>query len=201
MNSIFEIGPNVKLAIFDLGGIIMPIRMDKTAAAFAKLGAHEIKAHVSASHAHDGVFNVYQNGKISTPDFLRAVREETGVRGSDDEIRDAWNAMLHDPDEERLKFIDEIRKRVPTVLLSNTNDMHIVWAREHMKPYGGFEHYFQKTYLSHEVFLSKPDPQIYLLVLKEMGVEAKDAVFFDDSPLNIDAAKALGIDARLVEPL
>lgn len=201
MNNVFEIGPEVRLVIFDLGGIIMPIRMEKTALAFEKLGAHEINAHVTASHAHDGVFNTYQNGKISTPDFIVAVRKETGAQGTDQEIRDAWNAMLHEPDGERLKMIEEISKRVTTVLLSNSNDMHIVWAREHMKAYGGFEHYFKKTYFSHEVEMSKPDAKIYEYVLRDMGVEAKDAVFFDDSAMNIEAAKALGIDARLMKAL
>lgn len=201
MNNGFEIGPDVRLVIFDLGGIIMPIRMEKTAHAFAALGAHEIAAHVTASHAHDGVFNTYQNGLISTPDFLVAVRKETGVVGSDQQIRDAWNAMLHDPDASRLKIIKEISERVPTVLLSNSNDMHIVWAREHMKPFGGFENFFQKTYFSHEVRMSKPDARIYEYVLQDMGVKAEDAVFFDDSALNIEAAKALGIDARLMVAL
>ncbi|MDO4461562.1 MAG: HAD family phosphatase [Bacteroidia bacterium] len=201
MNSIFNINSKVRLAIFDLGGIIMPIRMEKTALAFAKLGAHEISAHVTASHAHDGIFNTYQNGNISTPDFLKAVRTETGVSGTDEQIRDAWNAMLHEPNTDRLNLIKEIAKHTPTVLLSNSNDMHIVWAREHMQPFGGFESFFLKTYFSHEVHLSKPDPKIYELVLHEMNVNAQDAVFFDDSPLNIDAAKALGIDARLVEAL
>lgn len=201
MKDIFDIGANVRLVIFDLGGIIMPIRMEKTAKAFAALGAHEINAHVTASHAHDGIFNLYQNGMISTPDFIVALRKETGIKASDEEIRDAWNAMLHEPDVERLRLIEKIGKKVPTVLLSNSNDMHIVWARERMETYRGFEYYFKKTYFSHEVKMAKPDAQIYEYVLRDMGVDARDAVFFDDSPLNIEAAKELGIDARLVEAL
>lgn len=47
------------------------------------------------------------------------------------------------------------------------------------------------------VGIIKPDERIYHLVLDGLGVNANEAVFFDDLQANIDAAKKLGINAVL----
>jgi epoxide hydrolase-like predicted phosphatase len=53
---------------------------------------------------------------------------------------------------------------------------------------------------SSEVGLRKPDPAIFLLALERLGgVAPEQAVFLDDAPGNIDAARAIGIRAILVE--
>lgn len=51
--------------------------------------------------------------------------------------------------------------------------------------------------LSGAVGVAKPAPGIYELGLKEAGVEAGEAVFVDDMQANVDAARALGMEAIL----
>jgi putative hydrolase of the HAD superfamily len=41
---------------------------------------------------------------------------------------------------------------------------------------------------------AKPDPAIYRHTLDKLGVAAHEAIFIDDIPANIAAARALGID-------
>jgi putative hydrolase of the HAD superfamily len=43
------------------------------------------------------------------------------------------------------------------------------------------------------VGLRKPDPRIYELVLRELAVDAADAVFLDDLGINLKPARALGM--------
>lgn len=45
--------------------------------------------------------------------------------------------------------------------------------------------------------LIKPDPAIYRCLLDRNGLAADDCIFIDDSPVNIDAANAMGIDGIL----
>jgi 2-haloacid dehalogenase len=45
--------------------------------------------------------------------------------------------------------------------------------------------------------LIKPDPAIYNVLLDRQGLEAKDCVFIDDSPKNVDAAAKLGFHGLL----
>ncbi|HTL87308.1 MAG TPA: HAD-IA family hydrolase, partial [Acidimicrobiia bacterium] len=43
------------------------------------------------------------------------------------------------------------------------------------------------------VGLRKPDPRIYELVLRKLGVDAADAVYLDDLGINLKPARAMGM--------
>lgn len=47
--------------------------------------------------------------------------------------------------------------------------------------------------LSHRDKLIKPDPAIYELLLERFGLKAEECVFLDDTPVNIEAGRKLGI--------
>jgi putative hydrolase of the HAD superfamily len=79
---------------------------------------------------------------------------------------------------------------VKTAILSNMGDVNLAYMREHFDWLSGF------TYLtwSCELLTAKPDPAIYQHTLENLGVAAPEAIFVDDIPANIAAARALGID-------
>jgi putative hydrolase of the HAD superfamily len=52
---------------------------------------------------------------------------------------------------------------------------------------------FNDLVISAEVGLAKPDPRIYHLALKGLGVRASQAIFVDDFIENLEAAAALGM--------
>jgi len=54
---------------------------------------------------------------------------------------------------------------------------------------------FDAVVISGEVGLRKPDPVIYRLVLDQLAVPARRCVFVDDVPVNVTAAKELGMHA------
>ncbi len=47
--------------------------------------------------------------------------------------------------------------------------------------------------LSYKEKMIKPDPAIYKLLLSRYGLKAEECVFLDDTPANVEAAKALGM--------
>ena len=51
--------------------------------------------------------------------------------------------------------------------------------------------------VSGEEGVIKPDRRIYDIVLERTGLQPPDLLFVDDSPANIEAAKALGFDTHL----
>ncbi len=55
--------------------------------------------------------------------------------------------------------------------------------------------------LSFEVGAVKPDPRIFEVALDRLGVAAEDAIMIGDSEENDGAARALGCDFVLVDPL
>ncbi len=58
---------------------------------------------------------------------------------------------------------------------------------------------FDAIILSFEVGILKPDPGIYEAALSSLGdISPEEALFVDDQPVFCDAAKALGLDTRLI---
>jgi putative hydrolase of the HAD superfamily len=60
-------------------------------------------------------------------------------------------------------------------------------------PLGGF---FAACYVSGELNMLKPQPEIYRHVLDDLGIDAADAVFIDDRKANVRGAEALGITSH-----
>jgi len=54
---------------------------------------------------------------------------------------------------------------------------------------------FDWVTFSAEVRLIKPEPAIYEHTLRGLGVRPSDALFLDDREINVQAARALGINA------
>ena len=52
---------------------------------------------------------------------------------------------------------------------------------------------FDVLVISAEVGVMKPDAKIYEIALQATGVQAAEAVFIDDTPPNVEAARALGM--------
>ena len=51
--------------------------------------------------------------------------------------------------------------------------------------------------ISYNIHLIKPDPKIYEYILDTYDINPKEAVFIDDNPANIEAAKKFGINTVL----
>jgi FMN phosphatase YigB (HAD superfamily) len=56
---------------------------------------------------------------------------------------------------------------------------------------------FDIVYASHLMGLAKPDPAFYTCILEHESCSADRAVFIDDFPENVEAARALGIGSLL----
>ena len=79
------------------------------------------------------------------------------------------------------------RAGVRTGLISNSWGEALVYDRDR------FEELFDGWVISHEVGLRKPDPAIYTLGAKRIGLAPEDCVFVDDLGGNLKPAKALGM--------
>ncbi len=61
----------------------------------------------------------------------------------------------------------------------------------------GFEAITDDIVYSHEVGIAKPDPAVYDLATRRLGVEPGDVLFLDDVDANVGAARAFGWHAVL----
>lgn len=181
----------IKNIIFDLGGVILNIDFKKTELAFAKLGVGDFNAYYTLQTSIP-LFHDLETGSITPETFYDKLRELLKLPLSNEELRDAWNALLIDFPPERIEWLKQIKNKYNIYLLSNTNQIHydafIELYNEQIKD-GNFDDLFIKTYYSHQIKLRKPSKESFEFVLKNENLLAEETVFIDDLLPNIEAAK------------
>lgn len=194
---------NIKNIIFDLGGVILNIDLKQTELAFEKLGVKEFKQYYTLQ-ALTPLFEQFEIGEISPEVFYERFRKLAGMQLTDEQIKEAWNALLLDFPEERIEWLEQISKRYKVFLLSNTNQIHYdEFTRRFEEQIGKkhFNEYFIKAYYSHELKLRKPLKQAFQFVLKNEHLKAEETLFIDDSLANVEAANSVGLQTiHLVPP-
>ena len=186
----------IKNIIFDFGDIFINLDKQGTYKAMAELGVTEISQEMIL------VYHNYEKGLISTDEFIQFYEDKVNLKRED--LVNAWNAVLLDFPESRLKFIQELAqsKKYRLFLLSNTNDLHIKWIQNSVGAafYNQFKSSFEQFYLSHEIHFRKPDAEIYEFVLQQNNLVAEETLFVDDLKENTDSAKQLGIHVWNLDP-
>ena len=192
----------IKNIIFDLGDVILNIDVPVASLSFAQLSGKEQHEIVSLFKEKD-IFRQFETGKLDEKGFRDYIRELLVFPDWTDEMIDvAWNSLLLDLPPERVELLKKLRENYRLFLLSNTSSIHITQVNKILEAATGIEKLddlFDKVYYSYEMGLMKPDPAIYLQVLKEQGLEAEETLFLDDNADNITAASKLGIDTIHVQ--
>lgn len=205
----------IKNIIFDLGGVLLDIDLAYCMQQMEALGLDlkalqqqgaptpaGVKAAVLGEGlVANGVMHLYQVGGISTPDFLEGVRKQCSPNTTTEDVLQAWNTCCIGIPQYRLNKIGELKQKGYRIyMLSNTNDAH--WKDIKSRCFGGqanVEKYFDHVFLSQEMHLAKPNDDIFLKVLEDIGAKADECLFLDDSTTNVEAAQQLGFHTMKVE--
>ena len=141
------------------------------------------------------VFEEFDLGKISEDDIISYFMKYKGINSTKEELRKEIDGYLK-LDEKLADIILKLKKKgLKTMLLSNSNASffeRIVYPK-----YPQFKGLFDKIVISSEVGMTKPGKDIYLYALREIGSKPEESLFIDDSQINIDGAKKLGINGFL----
>jgi putative hydrolase of the HAD superfamily len=194
----------IKNIIFDLGGIFIDIDFKKTEKAFAALGVDNWSDFYS-QHNASTLFEDLETGKVTPEEFYEGFRRETGVPMTDEQIRDAWCAMLGTFYVDRLTWLEEIGFRYKIYLYSNTNIIHYYAFQKIFRECTGrenFDDYFVKAHYSHDLGARKPYPESFKKLLEVENLKAEETLFIDDTSSNIEGAKQAGLETiHLVPPI
>lgn len=191
---------NIKNIIFDLGGVIINLDIEKTIAEFNKIAGVKFEDYYTQAKQSE-LFNLLDKGKISEENFFLKLKEEIKFSGTNEKLLYAWNSMLLDIPEKRLDVLVKAKQKYTTFLLSNTNETHIkVFERNLYLEHGvkNFEDYFDKVYYSCRMNMRKPDKEIFEQVLKENNLVPEETVFIDDSIQHVKGAGDCGINSYLL---
>jgi putative hydrolase of the HAD superfamily len=140
--------------------------------------------------------HAYDEGKLTGLAFWeRFVREAGVVGGSADLIEELnhWDArMWTTENREMLAWQLRLKERgIRTAILSNMGDNVLA----NMQRTFDWLPRFDVLVWSYQLRMAKPEPAIYLHVLKELDVRPEEALFLDDKLVNVEAARALGMRA------
>jgi putative hydrolase of the HAD superfamily len=187
----------IKNLILDFGDIFINLDKPATAKAMERFGFTEITAEL------DSLFKDYEKGLVTSDYFLKTT-QGFFPRATKTDLTNAWNAILLDFPDYRLAFIEELAlsKKFKLFLLSNTNDIHIKCVKAQMgaQKYERFKNCFDAFYLSYEMKMRKPDPEIFEFVLCANSLMAEETLFVDDTKENTDAASLFGIQTWNLVP-
>jgi glucose-1-phosphatase len=192
----------IKNIVFDLGGVLLNLDYDKTATAFKELGYDNFDAMYSQFRA-DELFEKLETGKVSEQDFFTVLQKVADKPVTNQQLTEAWCAMLLDFRTESLAFLETLSKKYKIYLLSNTNSIHFTAFHDLFKKQlgGGFlDDYFTKAYYSHNIGLRKPHKEVYEFIVKDAGLVPSETLFIDDSWPNLAEAEALGMKTHLLVP-
>lgn len=184
-----------RLVVFDLGGVVVRIcRTWDEACAAAGISVRPRLDPSAHGHLLAPAVRAHQRGDIACDRYAAQLAGILGGIGAEDvrRVHDAW--ILGDYPG-IAGAIDRIHAAgLDTACLSNTNASH--WDRLHASD--AFLR-IRRRHASHLLRLVKPDAEIYRAFERGTGAAPADILFFDDLPENVDAARACGWNAVLVD--
>jgi putative hydrolase of the HAD superfamily len=188
---------NVDALLFDIGNVIYSIDFNRALACWAAHASCEA-ALLAGRFTIDAAFRRHEIGEITDTEFFAALRSMLRIELSDAQLLEGWNAIFLDEPPGISAALADAAARVPLYAFSNTNAAHEVhWSAK----YAATLAHFRKIFLSHVIHQRKPDAAAFRFVIDEIGVPADRVVFFDDSLVNVEGARACGLRAVHIRAL
>lgn len=186
----------IKNIILDLGGVLINIDYTLTINRFKELGFNNFDGTYSQAQQNQ-LFDQFEKGEIGTEYFLDEINKLIPSKKKR-EIINAWNAMLLDFPQERFLFLLELKEKYNTVLLSNTNPLHLEYIHQQLDSVyhiDSLNDYFNNIYYSCEMGMRKPNPKIFQKVCELEQFNPKETLFIDDSIQHVEGARIAGLNA------
>ena len=183
--------PDVDVVVFDLGGVL------------AQFGGVERMRALSGIDDDEEIWRRwltcdwvrrFERGGCSPEDFAAGVVGDWGLDVTAERFLTEFGTWLVGPLPGAQQLVAEVKSTVPVAVLSNTNKVHWDAGAGAWPLLELFDHAF----LSFELGMVKPDPEIFVHVVDALGVAAQRVLFLDDNRLNVDQARHVGMRAERV---
>ena len=192
----------IKTVVFDLGGVLVDLDIDRCTGAFRSLGMDAVADLINPYYPAEMIGRL-EHGVISFHEACDEMRRLSGTpKVTDDEIARAYGTFLTEIPVEKLRQIDRLRRRgFRTYVLSNNNPASMEVIRGEFTADGHtMDDYFDKVYLSYELRELKPSEAIFRKMIAASGMRPEETLFIDDGQKNVDAAQRLGFAVYMPGP-
>src|SRR5271154_5650341 len=180
--------------LFDIGRVLVRVDVGRAMERLAPSVSLSPK-EAWASLEKDPRWPDWQEGRMSARDWHLHVSKRLGTSLPFEQFAEAWNAALDPQPIQDNAFLEKLSKRYRLGLLSNTDPIHVA----HLEASYDFFRYFPARTYSCSVGASKPNPLIYRKALGASKVGAEEALYIDDVPAYVEAARRLGMSGIAFE--
>lgn len=187
---------SIKNIIFDLGGVLLNIEPSITGKILEEMGVKNM-GEVHKKLVESKLYQRFDTGECSPACFRKEIRQACGINLTNQQVDDAWNALLLDFPPHRVSLLHSLKQNYRLFLLSNTNSIHYDSYTQAFQVLHGEEmpDLFERMFLSFEMGVHKPDVAIYNMALDTGSLIAKETLFIDDLLTNAEAATNSGMAA------
>ena len=137
--------------------------------------------------------HAYDEGKLTGIAFWQKFLRQAGLSPDQKRVEELnqWDArMWTTQNPAMLAWQQQLKQHgLLTAILSNMGDNVL----ENMERTFDWLPRFDVLVWSYQVRMAKPAPAIYRLVLNKLGTRPEETLFLDDRPVNVEAARALGL--------
>ncbi len=185
---------NLRAVIFDLGGVVMDSPLHAIARYERDHGIeHNAINHSIVAVGDAGAWSRLERGELELEAFFPEFEADCrsyGLEVSGPRMME-YIAEAGSPRPQMLRAIRRIKEEGLRVGALTNN-----WPNDGENP---LRELFDAFVESSVVGLRKPDPRIYRLACRELGVELEQSVFLDDIGRNLKPARALGMTTIKVD--
>ena len=179
-----------KAIIFDMGGVLIQHDEAPEHAAVQAMCADPVYARaripqlIPADRLH--------RGELTFDDLFELLVAEVGLAADYPTFVSAATLGFGPPMGGIAHVVEALAGRFRLALLSNTNAVHWAYATSH---YAELLDKVRPHFVSFELGMRKPEPEIFRHVVAALDVELKDCLLIDDTEANVEAARRVGFDA------
>ncbi|MEM3227743.1 MAG: HAD family phosphatase [Candidatus Micrarchaeaceae archaeon] len=178
----------IKLIIFDLGGVIIDFTEDKY---FSYLSKESGIPASKISNIFGELIEKMESDRMRLSEMEEIVKKRLGINKN--KIR--WSSVFYElshVNQDVKSMMLKLKKNYRIAILSNISRSRFLESLKLIKgvPY---ERYFASVFLH----LRKPDPRIYLYALRKMHVLPAESIFIDNRVENVRGAEAVGMHGIL----
>ena len=137
----------------------------------------------------DPLFKAYERGQISVSSFANIFRKEFNIEDDEKTFCENYESLVIHEIDGAGSMIKHWSEKFPLYALSNNNPL--LWNG--IQKCCTVLDCFSKVFLSHETGLLKPEAQAFESVLNTIDCRPEQAIFVDDNPKCITAARQLGM--------
>ncbi|HSB62755.1 MAG TPA: DUF309 domain-containing protein [Thermoanaerobaculia bacterium] len=183
----------MRALLVDLGNVL--VRFDHEVTLRCIQAATGVSSSALRPHLFGPLEREFDLGRMTASAFFRASERAAGIPRLDDDVWiGAWRDIFT-PVPAALSALGRLEPDVVPVLVSNTNALH--WEGV-LRVAPELPRLVPLRALSFEVGAAKPEPAHFFAALARAGARPEDALYADDRPELVEAARTLGIDALVV---